>query len=81
MVFKAFQIGISLNPEKLEQAEQSGQSNQSRSDNKYSSLKLDNDLNTSSNTFSGDLDIPLFPPKKEQDLKYKLLNKCFKDYQ
>ena len=69
MVFKAFQSGISLNPENLGEAQQSEQSNQSRSDNKYSSLKLENDLNTSINTFLGDLDIPLFPPKKGTGLE------------
>ena len=68
-IFKAFQSEIYLNPEKLEQAEQLEQSSQSRSDNKYSSLKLDNDLNTSSNTFLGNLDIPLFPPKKGTGLE------------
>ena len=57
MVFKAFESGIFLKPKKLEQSEQSS------SDDKYTSLKLDN-------VFSSDLDIPLFTPKKEHDLKY-----------
>ena len=66
MVFKAFESRIFLKPKKLEQSEQS---NQSSSDDKYTSLKLDNDLNTSSNDFSSDLDIPLFTPKNETGLK------------
>ena len=53
--------GIFLKPE------QSEQSDQSSSDDKYTSLKLD-DLNTSSNasnnSFSSDSNIPLFTPKK-----------------
>ena len=66
MVFKAFESGIFLKPKKLQQSEQS---NQSSSDDKYTSLKLDNDLNTSSNDFSSDLDIPLFTPKNGTGLK------------
>ena len=66
MVFKAFENGIFLKPKKLQQSEQS---NQSSSDDKYTSLKLDNDLNTSSNDFSSDLDIPLFTPKNGTGLK------------
>ena len=63
MLLKAFKSGIFS---RLKQSEQSS------SDNKNTSLKLDNDLNTSSNmlhsSFSSGSDIPLFTPKKEQDL-------------
>ena len=59
MGFEVFEIGKFSKPKKLEQSEQS---NQAISDDKYTSLKLDNDLNTSSNDFSSDLDIPLFTP-------------------
>ena len=82
IVFKALENVIFLKPKKIEESEQSGQSS---SDDKYTSIKLDNDVNTSSNalnkSFSSDLDISLFNLKKEQDLKYELLKKCFKDYQ
>ena len=66
MVFKDFESGIFLKSKKLQQSEQS---NQSSSDDKYTSLKLGNDLNTSSNDFSSDLDIPLFTPKNGTGLK------------
>ena len=64
MVFKAFESGIFLNPEKLKQS--SEQSNQSSSEDKY--ISLDNAFNTSSNasnnSFSSHSDIALFTPKK-----------------
>ena len=67
MVFKAVESGTFLKPEQLEQSEQSS------SDDKYTSLKWNNDLNTSSNelytSFSSDSDIPLFTPKKVKWLK------------
>ena len=46
MVFKAFESGV------FSRLEQSEQSDQSSSDDKYISLKLDNDLSTSSNASS-----------------------------
>ena len=49
MVFKAFESGIFLKPEQSKQSKQSDQSDQSSSNDKYTSLKLDNYLNTSSN--------------------------------
>ena len=49
MVFKAFESGVFSRLEQSEQVEQSEQSEQSSSDDKYISLKLNNDLNTSSN--------------------------------
>ena len=60
--------GIFLKPE------QSEQSDQSSSDDKYTSLKLD-DLNTSSNasnnSFSSDSKHPIiYTKKKEQELQY-----------
>ena len=62
--------GIFLKPE------QSEQSDQSSSDDKYTSSKLDNDLNTSSNasnnSFSSNSDIPLFTPKKGTGLTIKI---------
>ena len=58
MVFKAFESGIIS---KLKQSEQSS------SDDKYTSQKLNNDLITSSNT-SNDSDIPLFTPKKKKQV-------------
>ena len=73
MVFKAF-FKIFLKLEQSKQSEKSKQSEQSTNIDKYTPLKLNNDLNTLSNashtTFSRDSDIPLFTPKKEQDLKY-----------
>ena len=69
MVFKAFESGIFLKPEKLKQSEQSEQSNQSSSNDKYTSLKLDNDLNTLNKSFSSNSDISLFTPKKRKGLK------------
>ena len=57
----------------LEQLEQPEQSRKSSSDNKYTSLKLDHDLSSSSNashtTFSSHSDISLFTPKKETETK------------
>ena len=47
-MFKAFESGI-FSRLKQSQSEQSEESKQSRSDDKYTSLKLDNDLSTSSN--------------------------------
>ena len=82
IVFKALENVTFLKPKKIEESEQSEQSS---SDDKYTSIKLDNDVNTSSNAsnkcFSSDLDISLFNLRKEQDLKYEFLKKCFKDYQ
>ena len=46
MVFKAFASGIFS---RLKQSHQSEQSEQSISDDKYTSLKLDNNLSTSNN--------------------------------
>ena len=69
MVFKAFESEIFLKPEKLEQSGQSESWNQSSSDYKYTSLKLDNDSHTWGNRFSNDSDISLFTPKKGTGLK------------
>ena len=64
MVFKAFESRIFLKPE---------QSEQSSSDDKYTSLKLYDNLNTSdnasNNSFSNDSDVPLFTPKKGTGLE------------
>ena len=64
MVFKAFESGIFLKPE---------QSEQSSSNDKYTSLKLYDNLNTSNNasnnSFSNDSDVPLFTPKKGTGLE------------
>ena len=46
MVFKAFENGIFLKPQQSKESEQSDQSDQSSTDDKYTLLKLDNDLNT-----------------------------------
>ena len=48
MTFKVFENGIFLKPKKLRRSEQSS------SDDKYTSLKSDNNLNTSSHSFSSD---------------------------
>ena len=48
MVFKAFESAIFLKPKKLKQSEQS---NQWSYNDKYTSLKTDNNLNKSSNIF------------------------------
>ena len=66
MVFKAFESGIFSKLKKLKQSEQS------RSDDKHTSSKLNSDLITSSNAphinFPIDSDISLFT--KEEDSKY-----------
>ena len=52
MVFKAFESAIFLKPKKLKQSsKQSEQSNQWSYNDKYTSLKTDNNLNKSSNIF------------------------------
>ena len=51
LVYKSFRNGIFLKTKKLQQLEQSEQSS---SDDKYTSLKSDNNLNTSSHSFSSD---------------------------
>ena len=56
MVFKTFKSGIFLKPEESEQSDQSS------SVDKYTSLKLNNDLNTSGDT-------SLFTREKETGLK------------
>ena len=70
MVFKAFESGIFS---RLKQSHQSEQSEQSISDDKYTSLKLDNNLSTSNNashiSLSSDSDTSLFTPKKGAGLK------------
>ena len=48
MTFKVFENGIFLKPKELRRSEQSS------SDDKYTSLKSDNNLNTSSHSFSSD---------------------------
>ena len=81
MVFTAFKGGafLSLNNQnnhknQIIQKNWKNQSEQSSNDDKYTSLKLGNDLRTSSNTshisFSSNWYIPLStPPKKEPGLK------------
>ena len=72
MPFKAFKIKIFLKSEELkqwEQWEQLDQSNKSSSDDKYTSLNLDNNLNISSKSFSSDWDSSLFTSKKGIELK------------
>ena len=63
MAFKAFESGV------FSRLEQSEQSDQSTNHDKYTSLKLDNDLNTSSNalnnSFSSDIQNQLFTPIKK----------------
>ena len=52
MIFKAFESAIFLKPKKLKQSsKQSEQSNQWSCNDKYTSLKIDNNSNTSSNSF------------------------------
>ena len=66
-VFKAFESKIFLlKPVKLKQSEQSNQSN---SDDKYTSLKLDNDLNTLNDSFKIQTSHYLHQ-KEEQGSKY-----------
>ena len=66
LVYKPFRNGIFLKTKKVQQLEQSEQSS---SDDKYTSLKLDSDLNTSSVSSSSDSDIFLFTTKKGIGLK------------
>ena len=67
MVSKTFENGLFS---WLKLSKQSEQSDQSSSDDKYASLKLDNDLNTSSNasssSFSSDKENQLFTPIKKK---------------
>ena len=66
LVYRPFRNGIFLKTKKVQQLEQSEQWS---SDDKYTSLKLDNDLNTSSVSSSSDSDILLFTTKKGIGLK------------
>ena len=66
LVYRSFRNGIFLKTKKVQQLEQSEQWS---SDDKYTSLKLDNDLNTSSVSSSSDSDILLFTTKKGIGLK------------
>ena len=66
LVYRPFRNGIILKTKKVQQLEQSEQWS---SDDKYTSLKLDNDLNTSSVSSSSDSDILLFTTKKGIGLK------------
>ena len=52
MIFKAFESAIFLKLKKLNKSsKQSEQSNQWSCNDKYTSLKIDNNLNTSRNSF------------------------------
>ena len=81
MVFQTFENGIFLKPRQSKQSEQLDQSDQSSSDDKYTSLKLDNDLNTSFLyqilIFQAIQTFQQLHHKKEKEFKYYFLNKCF----